>query len=176
MVVMLSKWLLLFSSWFGAANPHGEVVVEKTFHPFYVSVTEINLNAAEKTLEISCRFFTDDFENVLGKANKTKLDLSSDKDKASFDKYIPAYINSHLTLVAEGKPVKLAYVGFEKEKESVYCYFEVSNIASVSKLDIVNNLLYDLTTEQINIMHVTVGGKRQSSKLNYPDVKAAYQF
>ncbi|HEX8315487.1 MAG TPA: DUF6702 family protein, partial [Flavisolibacter sp.] len=76
----------------------------------------------------------------------------------------------------DGKALQLNYVGFEKEKESVYCYFEVTNISSVRKLDITNNLLYDLTKEQINIMHVTVNEKRQSAKLSYPEVKAGYEF
>src|SRR6476661_2375693 len=34
-------------------------------HPFHVSTTEINHNATDKTLEISCRIFTDDFESCL---------------------------------------------------------------------------------------------------------------
>jgi len=41
---------------------------------------------------------------------------------------------------------------------------------------LVNNLLYDYTHDQINIMHVTVGGKRQSSKLNYPAQRASFDF
>ena len=145
-------------------------------HPFYVSVTEINLNAAEQSLEISCKFFADDFENILEKENKVQLDISSPNDKASFDKFIPGYINKHLNLSVERKAAMLSYVGYEKDKESVYCYFEVKNTASASRLDISNNLLYDLTHDQINIMHVTVNGKRQSSKLNYPQVKSEFKF
>ncbi len=36
-------------------------------HPFYVSVTEISHNAKDKTLEISCKLFSSDFETVLEK-------------------------------------------------------------------------------------------------------------
>ena len=176
MAPVLSQWLLFVSVWLGGVSPAKPVAGEDAFHPFYVSVTEINQNVSEKTLEISCKFFADDFENTLEKSYKTQLDISSAKDKAAFDKHIPDYIGKHFGLSMEGKPAKLNYVGFEKEKESVYCYFEVTGISSVSKLDIANNLLYDLTQEQINIMHVTVNGKRQSSKLNYPDIKASWQF
>ncbi|HEY0042164.1 MAG TPA: DUF6702 family protein [Flavisolibacter sp.] len=175
MVFLLSKWFLLLAS-FGALTQGSYPEGSEALHPFYVSVTEINHNAAEKTLEISCKFFADDFEHVLEKAFKAQLDITAEKDKASFDGYIPAYINKHFSLVVDGKAVKLNYVGYEKEKESVYCYFEVANAAAARRLDITNNLLYDLTAEQINIMHITVGGKRQSGKLSYPDVKASYQF
>lgn len=145
-------------------------------HPFFVSVTEISQNAAEKSLEISCKFFADDFEQTLETANGAHLDIGADKDKAAFDKFIPDYINKHLQLSADGKPVRLNYVGYEKEKESVYCYFEAANVASLKQLDAVNSLLHDFKKEQINIMHVTIGGKRQSTKLDYPDSKASFQF
>jgi hypothetical protein len=145
-------------------------------HPFYISVTEINQNAAEKILEVSCKFFADDFEQTLEKAYNTHLDIASAKDKILFDKVIPDYINKHLQLTVDGKPVELRYVGYEKEKESAYAYFEVQNLTSVKQLDAVNTLLHDFRTEQINIMHVTVGGKRQSTKLDYPASKATFRF
>ena len=35
-------------------------------HPFHVSVVEIEHNAEDKSLEISCKIFTDDFEKNAG--------------------------------------------------------------------------------------------------------------
>lgn len=159
-----------FSFGNGTKSPHA------TPHPFFVSVTEINQNVTEKSLEISCKFFADDFEQTLEAAYHTPLDINGTKDKASFDKLIPDYINKHLQVTADGKPVTLSYVGYETEKESAYCYFEVANVSSVKQLEAVNSLLHDFKKEQINIMHVTVGGKRQSTKLDYPDTKASFRF
>jgi hypothetical protein len=175
MAFILSKWFLFLFVFIGFPKAEEQSLNNK-LHPFYVSVTEINHNVAEKSLEISCKFFADDFEHTLEKAYKTQLDITSDKEKASFDKFIPDYISKHFALAVDGKPLKLGYVGYEKEKESVYCYFEVTNLPDVKRLDLTTNLLYDLTQEQMNIMHITVNGKRQSAKLNYPDVKAAFQF
>jgi hypothetical protein len=176
MAFVLSKWLVVFFLITGFSPKEERINKAEKVHPFYVSVTEINQNAAEKTLEISCKFFTDDFEHTLEKIYKSNLDFTADKDKASFDKYIPDYIGKHFVLSLDGKPVKLNYIGYEKEKESVYCYFEVTNTPAVNRMEISNNFLYELTQEQINIMHVTVNGKRQSTKLNYPAVKAMFQF
>lgn len=145
-------------------------------HPFYVSVTEVTQNTAEKSLEISCKFFADDFEETLQSAFRMPLDIKSEKDKAAFDKFIPAYISQHLLLVADGKPLKLSYVGFEMEKESVYCYFEVSQVPAVKQVTIANTLLHDFKKEQINIMHVTANGNRHSTKLDYPASKAEFRF
>ena len=54
-------------------------------HPFHVSVIEINHNAVDKTLEISCKIFTDDFEKILAKNYKAKVDLINPPNKAAMD-------------------------------------------------------------------------------------------
>lgn len=147
-------------------------------HPFYVAVTEVTQNTTEKSLEISCKFFADDFEETLRNVYTTKLDINSAsaQEKATFDRLIPDYINKHLLLAANGKPLKLSYVGFERDKESVYCYFEVAGVPAIKNLQANNTLLHDFKKEQINIMHVTVAGKRQSTKLDFPEKQAQFQF
>jgi hypothetical protein len=145
-------------------------------HPFYVSVTEINHNAKDKTLEVSCKIFVDDMEEVLKKNSAISVDLASEKQKGQNDKLLTAYIFKHLALSVDGKDTKLSYVGFEKDKESVYCYFEVTNIATVKKIDLTNSLLHDLNQQQINIMHVTMNGSRKSYKLDYPKSEAGFVF
>lgn len=149
---------------------------ENVMHPFYVSVVEVEQNSAENTLEISYKFFPDDFEKTLEKKFKTSLNIYAEKDKISFDKFIPAYINNSFALTINGSPVTLSYIGYEIEKESVYCYFEVKNITSVKKININNRLLYDFIKNQINIMHISINGKRQSMRLSYPATKAAFVF
>ncbi|HMK27368.1 MAG TPA: DUF6702 family protein [Chitinophagaceae bacterium] len=145
-------------------------------HPFHVSVVEINHNAADKTLEISCKIFTDDFEKVLEQNYKAKVDLINPSNKAAMDTLVKKYITSHLFLNADGKPVKLSYVGFERENEAVYGYVEADNIVSVKKIDITNKLMQDLFTDQVNLMHVIVGGNRKSTKLDYPATQASFSF
>jgi hypothetical protein len=145
-------------------------------HPFYISVTQINHNAKDKTVEISCKMFADDFEQILEKNYKAQLDIASVKDKSTFDKIIPDYISKHLGIAIDSKPAKISYVGYEKEKESVFCYLEINNIVSIKRMDIVNSLLHDFNDTQINIMHVTVNGKRQSTKLDYPNKEASFVF
>ena len=145
-------------------------------HPFYVCVTEINHNAADKTLEISCKIYADDFEKVLTQKNKSVVSISHPKDKAALDKWINLYIRDHLSLKADGKQANYSYLGFEKEDDAVYCYMQVDNIATVKKIDVVNTMLHDLNNNQINIIHVTVGGNRKSHKLDFPDSQAAFSF
>jgi hypothetical protein len=148
----------------------------KNFHPYYISVVEINHNAADKTLEISCKIFTNDFETTLEKNYKAKVDLSNPKDKASTDKWISDYIKKHLSIKVDGKDVSFSYVGFEKDEEAVFSYFQADNVAAPKRINVSNSLLHDFSDQQINIIHCSVGGKRQSTKLDYPKTEADFLF
>ncbi len=145
-------------------------------HPFHVSVVEINHNAADKTLEISCKIFTDDFEKVLAQNYKTKIDLINPPNKPAMDTLVKKYVFSHLSISVDGKPVKLSYVGFEREAEAVYSYVQVDGIPFVKIVGITNKLMHDFFTDQINLMHVIVGGNRKSTKLDYPETNASFSF
>ena len=145
-------------------------------HPFHVSVVETEHNAGNKTLEISCKIFTDDFETLLAKNYKVKVDLINPPNKAAMDTLVKKYLLSHLSMRANGKPVELNYVGFENESEAAYGYFEVENIPALNKLEITNSILFDKFDDQMNIMHVKVNGNRKSTKLNYPEKEAVFNF
>ncbi len=154
-----------------------EAAPAKAFrHPFYVSVTQIDQNISAKTFEITCKFFADDFESIIEKDYNAQLDMTAQKDKPAFDKFIPDYVSKRFQLKVNGKNVTLNYIGFEKDKESAYAYFEVSNVTNIASINIMNKLLYDFTDQEINIMHVTVMGKRQSTKLDYPAAEASFNF
>jgi hypothetical protein len=175
MVVMFYKILFSLLGFipviFGTADKN-----EASNHPFYVSVTEINHNQKEKALEISCKIFIDDMEDVLKQNFKTVVDLSDQKQQIKNDQLITAYITKNLSITADQKAVQLNYVGYEKDSEAVFCYFEVVNISTVKAIDVSNSILQDLTDKQINIMHVSVNGVRKSYKLDYPQKLAKFNF
>jgi hypothetical protein len=176
MFLWLHQWLLLiFVSLFAPAarstfsKPH--------VHPFYVGVVEVNYNKSAASLDISCKLFAEDAEAVLEQQYKTSLDLSQPQQKSKIDGLLADYVpKQHLELQADKKGMKLHYVGFEQEAESLYCYFEVTGIPTVSTIDLRNSLLYDFTDKQINIMHVMVNGVRKSYKLDYPKTDATFTF
>ena len=69
----------------------------------------------------------------------------------------------------DGKPAVLQYQGYQQEDGSTWSYFEVKNVASLKKLDINNNLLYEYNNSQINMVHAKANGKEQTDKLEYPE-------
>ena len=183
MVIEFNKWLFIL-----LAVTHlyraGDVPDERDplnrptrdVHPLHVSVTEINHNSDEKTLEITCKLFTDDFEKVLVQNYKTKVDLINPPDRPAMDKLITDFVQKHVLLKLDNKSILLSYLGFERDAEAVYSYFQVENIGSIKKLEVTNTILHEMFTDQINMMHVMVGGKRKSLKLDYPDKEAVLTY
>ena len=175
MVSMVYKWLMIFTcinfNMFSVpAN------APETYHPLFVSVTEIEHNAKDKTLEISCKIFTDDFEKTLRQTYKGTVDLLKPADKAAMNKLVSDYVQKHLIITADGKKTALQFIGYEQQEEGIVSYYQVNNITTVSKIDITNNILYEYKKEQMEIIHVTVGGNRKSTKLNNPDSNASFEF
>ena len=136
----------------------------------------MNHNAKDKTLEISCKLFADDFEKGLEQVYKTPVDITNPKDKKQTEQYISDYLKKHLQLKIDGKAVSIEYLGFEKEGEAAWCYLQVSNVSSVKKIEITDKILHETFNTQINIIHVTVNGERKSNRLNYPDATVEVSF
>ncbi|MCC8407952.1 hypothetical protein LJ707_03365 [Mucilaginibacter sp. UR6-1] len=146
------------------------------FHPLHVSTTDISFNPQDKKLEVICTIFTDDFEAVLAKQYHAKTDLSDTKVHAAMDKLVKDYVDHHVQLKNAATAIKLNYLGFEKVKEVVNVYLESDTATTPKRVDGSINLLYDLYTDQMNIVHITVNGKRKSTKIDYPETQVSQTF
>ena len=144
-------------------------VSAKPIHPYHVGSVEINYNAKTKTFEISAKFFLDDLENSLNaKYNKT-LHFGEEKSKAGLDQALENYFAEYFKLKSNNKFLKINYLGFEEDKESVNVYLESEATEMPKKVETAVSLLYSFFDDQMNIVHIIVNGERKSSKLNYPD-------
>ncbi len=173
MMLLFNKWLFSFSLLLLCASG---TAWKPAPHPFFISVTEINHNAAGKTVEVSCKIFTDDLEGALKKSLQATVDLANATQEERAGALVNQYVQQHLRLAVNGKALPLKFIGFEREAESVYCYFEGAGVPALNKLDVTTSLLQDFTQDQINIIHATAGGHRKSIKLNYPATAASFQF
>jgi hypothetical protein len=81
------------------------------FHPFYLSVTEITQNPKTKTVQVSVRVFFDDFEKALDHKYKAKLNILKPVDRKKVDLLIADYLQKHLQIKANQKPLLLKYIG-----------------------------------------------------------------
>ncbi|MBS1760396.1 MAG: hypothetical protein JST23_09760 [Bacteroidetes bacterium] len=179
MVKMFNKWLVLtIAIILGFPATHfAKNDLPYKYHPVHIATVEIDHNATDKTLEITCKMFWDDFETILTRMNnKVKVDLTNPKAKTENNQRVFNYIKSHLKLIVDGVAVPLNFLGFEREDIIVYSYLQINNISSVKQVDITSSLMYDVFEDQSEIIHVVVNGKRQSTKLNYPSTQANFSF
>lgn len=168
MAAILFKWLFAASLML--------TLPKASHHPIYVSVTEIEHNQADKTLEISCKIFTDDFEKTLRLNNKGKIDLLDAKYKKMMAPLVSDYIRRHLEIKVNGKAADLQFLDFENQEEGIISYLQVNNISTVSRIDIKDNILFEYKKEQISLLHVIVKGERKSYKLVNPDDKVSFTY
>lgn len=169
----------LFYGWFFVVSlllPKQAFESTPSMHPFYVSVTEINHNSSDRSLEVSCKIFTDDFEKGIETALGQKVNLFRVSDTLLTNRLIHEYMGKALQVTIDGKPYKLEFVGFERESEAIWSYYQVSNVSAPKRMDINNRILYESFEEQINLLHVTVNGQRQSTKLNNPSSAVTFNF
>lgn len=145
-------------------------------HPLHVSTTEINFNAKTKSLEISCRIFTDDFEVVLAKLYHAKTDLSKPEMHKAMDVLVKKYLDAHLQYTVNGKRLNANYLGFEIDYEATNIYLEIENINELKSLSLRNSILYDLYDDQMSILHVEKLGLRKSARNNYPNTSLSVIF
>ena len=150
MASILFKWLMVSSLLNFNTSSNSPIQSEAEgrgsggSHPIFVSVTEIEHNSKEKTLEISCKIFTDDFEKALRATYKTYVDLLKPKDKNAMNKLVADYVQKHLLIKVDGKTVALQFLGYEQDEEGIVSYYQVNNIATVKKLDITDNIYLNI--------------------------------
>jgi hypothetical protein len=146
------------------------------FHPFYVSLTEVQHNEKAKRLEVSCKVFSNDFEAVLEHNYHTRLDILKPEEKARLEPLMQDYLKKHLQVLVDGKPVIFRFLGYEIEEDATWCYLEAVKVNQVKHLEVKNDIFYAEHPAQINMLHVTVKGKRQSTKLDNPQSQASFRF
>ncbi|WP_299246657.1 DUF6702 family protein [uncultured Aquimarina sp.] len=147
-----------------------------TLHKFYVSVTQIEYNEEQKSLQIISRIFIDDIEEVLKKRYDENIELVSEKQEAKVDQYLSTYLNQKLAITVNGKEVFFSFIGKEYDNDLVLCYLEIENVTSLQTISVSNQILMDFFDEQQNIVHVKKGKKRKSLILEKEKDKGMLKF
>jgi len=141
-----------------------------------VSVTDVKYNEQERTVQISCRTFTDNIEDALRKIYKKQVDVLHPKDKKEIENLLADYISKHIKIKVNSKLHVVNFIGYEKEEEAIWTYVEIKNVELPKLVSIENILLYDYIPQQINMVHMEVKGKKQSSKVTNPEKELVFNF
>jgi len=133
-----------------------------TNHKFYVSVTEIEHNEKNQSLQVISRVFTDDLESLLKKRYDPRVRLGKKVETPGANIFIQEYLQQRFTVEIDGKPLKIKFLGKEYENDMTLFYIEIPEVKKFSKIHIKNTVLLDMFEEQKNLVHVQYQGKTKS--------------
>lgn len=145
-------------------------------HPFYLSVTEIKYNEKNKTAEIACKIFVNDLEDALKKTTGKNVDLLNAQNKEINQKFIKEYLDQRLLIKINGQVKKYEMIGYEREEDAIWSYFEITKCDLPKNIEVDNKILYDQIKEQINLVRVEIGKYNQSSKVTNPDYRIEFKI
>ena len=148
----------------------------KEIHPYHVGSVEFNYNSKSKTFQISGKFFLDDLENGLKEKYGKSVHFNDKKYEAEINNLLQKYCADYLKLKVDNQFLKINYVGYEEDNESVNIYLESEKINSPKKVETAVSFLYNLFDDQLNIVHIIINGNRKSEKLMYPNRYLYQQF
>ena len=146
------------------------------FHPYHVGSVEFKYNNFTKTFQISGKFFLDDMENALKKKFGQAVHFDDERYRNQINSYLIKYCEENLKLKSENRLLKINYLGYEEDSESVNIYLESQMVNTPQKVEAGVSMLYNLFDDQMNIIHIIVGGKRKSDRLMYPDRNLQKEF
>ncbi|AUC83490.1 DUF6702 family protein [Lacinutrix sp. Bg11-31] len=131
-------------------------------HKYYVSITKIEYVKEKQSVQIITRIFIDDFERLLKERYNNKIVLDASKDETQIDSYIKKYLLSRLKININEKESVIKFIGKEYDDDVVQCYLEIEDVTNVKSFSIENSVLYDMFSEQKNIVRTHINGKHKS--------------
>ena len=147
-----------------------------TSHKYYLSLTQIEYNKDQKSLEVIINVFMDDIELAINKEYDVDLRLTTKQELEDVDTYFERYLQKNLSFLVNNKLVKYNFIGKEYEGDLVYFYIESAVKDNPLSLKVINTILIANFEQQQNVIKFKNGSKRQSKILSKNIYKALLNF
>ena len=133
-----------------------------TIHKYYVSVTQIDFLPEKQSVQITSRIFIDDLEKLLRARYDESISLDTKKEMAKVDSYLESYLKEKLRIRINNKEAKMVFVGKQYDNDIVKCYLEIEGVKSIETIEISNQVLFDIFSDQQNIIKTKINAKQKS--------------
>jgi len=145
-------------------------------HKYYLSLTQIEYNKDQDSLEVIINVFMDDIEFAINKEYSVDLRLTTKQELEDVDSYFQKYLRKNLRFLVNKELVNYNFIGKEYEGDLVYFYLEVNVSDSPVSLEVYNTILVTYFEQQQNIIKFKKGSDRQSKILSKNTNKALLKF
>ena len=136
-----------------------------SYHPYYVSIFEVQHNTETHTLQVAAKIFISDLEEALANDGHKNLYIGTEKETTDVDIWITEYLTEHFKLTTDGSLAELNFLGKETENDAIWCYLESKPIEQIDKLNVEATLLIEEFPTQTNLVHFTIWGTKTSAIL-----------
>tara|TARA_B100001939_G_C16912075_1_gene605105 strand:- start:715 stop:1212 length:498 start_codon:yes stop_codon:yes gene_type:complete len=141
--------------------------VEVKAHNYYVSICTMDFNEKASSLELTFKLIAHDFEEAIREAENVNLRLGEENQSDQATSIIKDYITEHFQVYTDDETKRLNFVGMEVElDESLYLYFEIQNVKTITEVVVVNTILTDRFDEQENLFYLNAGQIKISEVFN----------
>ncbi|MBP0904474.1 DUF6702 family protein [Mariniflexile gromovii] len=146
------------------------------FHKYYISVTQIEFVQNKQSVQIITRIFIDDFEKLLRTRYDESITLGGENEPSNANLYIERYLNEKIKIKINNKEVNFTFVGKEYDLDLVKCYLEIEGVKKIESFEISNEVLFDLFSDQQNIIKTKINSKQKSVILITQNRSALLKF
>ena len=138
------------------------------FHPFKVSVMDMEYDEGERRMNISMHVFLNDLEDALtAHGNLTSYDIL--RDTLTTQTLLPQYLLARFRIRTNKKFREVRWLGYEADIDALWCYFDISRLRPFDSLYVESRVLTEMFASQHNIVHATRGGEVRSLRLSKTD-------
>ncbi|WP_179351562.1 DUF6702 family protein [Winogradskyella vidalii] len=131
-------------------------------HEYYVSVTEVGYAEKQNALQIISQIFIDDFETLMRKRYDDTITLDVDSEPQVVEDYMNRYLSDKLKIKVNGTAVNFNFIGKEYKEDIVYCYLEIENVSDITSIELSNQVLFDVFSDQQNIVRMKLLDRNKS--------------
>lgn len=145
-------------------------------HKYYISVTQIDYLQNKQSVQITTRIFIDDLEKLLRERYDETITLASVNEPNTTDLYIERYLNEKIKIKINNKEASLSFIGKEYDVDIVKCYLEIEGVKKIESFEISNEVLFDLFSDQQNIIKTKINSQQKSVILFRQNPSALLKF
>lgn len=152
------------------------LIASNTLHKFYVSLTDIEFNKKQQSVQIITNVFMDDIEATLNDEFSIDAQISNPNEINNIDTYFYKYLQNHFHIKVNNQEKKYKFIGKEYEGNIVYLYLEIENIKNVESIEIQNTVLFKNFPDQQNLIKINVNNTKKSLLLTTENDKGLLNF
>ena len=151
------------------------LLLSSHFHPFHVSLSDVEYDENQKSLQISCRIFQDDLELALNKIHNVD-NYFDERSNELINSDLEDFLSENFVFKVNGTARPFDFLGYEFEEGVVWCYMEIGKVRNLKKLDVRYTVLFDTFDDQFNLLNLKRAGKIHSLRFSNSNPEGTLEF